>query len=302
MKHNVPSQEQRGLTDLNPLRVFHEVARTLSVTEAARRLDMPKSSVSRDVARLEKDLGVLLLARGGRRFTLTETGTLLAEHAAQILTRITEATDAVATRNAMPHGRLVLQTTWLLGYAVLMPLLPAFLARYPLVDVALDLENHGAPPSREWDVRLATGPLEDSSFAARQIAEMKLGLYASADYLTRRGHPPTAQALKDHDIVDKHWPRGFSPWEAPGGGRPLPVKPRLLLGDLLAVAFALQQGAGIGWLPSFLAAGRFATTALVPVLPELCRPPMPVYAIFPVRRSASPKIQAFVDFLAQAMS
>jgi LysR family transcriptional regulator, regulator for bpeEF and oprC len=304
IEHDVPMRERHSIADLNQLRVFSEVARTLSVTAAARTLGMPKSTVSRDVARLERDLGALLLSRRGRRFVLTEAGALFADHAAQILARIKDAADAVATSAAVPNGTISVQTTYVIGYGVLMPLMPSLLERYPEVDVALDLANHGTPPAREWDVRLATGPLEDSSFAARKVAEMQLGLYASEDYIARRGRPGTIADLSDHDIVDKHWTRGASPWETLAGTttRPPPVQPRLMLNDLLAVALALGQGAGIGWLPSFLAEKPSRMQALVPVMPELRCLPIPIHAVFPLRRAASPKIQAFVDFLAEAAS
>jgi len=263
---------------------------------------MPKSTVSRDVARLEHDLGALLLSRGGRRFGLTEAGALFADHAAEILAQVKDAADAVSASTAVPSGTISIQTTYVISQGVLMPVMAAFLERYPEVDVALDLDNHGAPPSREWDVRLTTGPLEDSSFAARKVAEMRLNLYASKDYIVRRGRPATPAELIEHDIVDKHWSRGVSPWEMQAGAavRAIPVRPRLLLNDLLAVASALGHGTGIGWLPSFLA--DKPSSALVPILPELRRPPISIYAVFPLRRTASPKIQAFVDFLSGATS
>jgi len=301
-EHNVPVREQKAITDLNQIRVFAEVART--ITGAARVLGMPKSTVSRDVARLESDLGALLLSRAGRRFSLTEAGSLFADHALQILTRIKEAADAVATSAAVPNGIVSIQTTYVIGYGVLMPILPSFLERYPEVDVALDLTNYGTPPEREWDIMLTTGPLEDSSFAARKVAEMRLGLYAGEEYIARRGRPETIEELSNHDIVDKPWSRGASPWETQVGAitRPIPVRPRLTLADLLGVALALGQGAGIGWLPSFLAEQPSQLQTLRPVMPELRRPSIPIYAVFPVRRAASPKIQAFVDFLAGSTS
>jgi LysR family transcriptional regulator for bpeEF and oprC len=304
IEHVVPMREHSSIADLNQLRVFAEVARTLSVTEAARVLGMPKSTVSRDVARLEKALGALLLSRVGRRIVLTEAGALFADHATQILARIEDATDAVATSTAVPHGVLTVQATYVLGYSVLMPLMASFMERFPGVDVILELENHGSPSTRDWDILFAAGALDDSSHAARKIAEMRLGLYASPEYLARRGTPQIVAELGDHDIVDKHWTRGAAPWDVQFGSglRQVPIRPRLLLNDMLAVAFALRQGVGVGWLPSFLAQESVQARALVPVLPNLRPPPIPVYAIFPLRRSASPKIQAFVDFLSDSLT
>ena len=118
--------EQPLITDLNQLRVFSEVARYLSITKAAQAMGMPKSTVSRDVARLEHTLGTLLLTRSGRRIYLTEAGVIFAEHAQQVMSRVDEATDAVAISAATPRGTLTVRTTYVLGCSVLMPMMTAF--------------------------------------------------------------------------------------------------------------------------------------------------------------------------------
>lgn len=291
--------EQSSLHNLNQLRVFAEVARTLNITKAAQALGMPKSTVSRDVSRLERDLGTLLLTRLGRRLFLTEAGVLFAEHVQQVMERIEEATDAVAISATIPRGVLVVRTTYVLGCAVLMPMVASFMERFPEINMILEFENHGGVASHESDVLIAAGPLDDSSYVARKIAEMRFQLYASPQYISRRGMPQALTDLSRHDIVDKHWPRGAGPWVAQTaqGARQMSIRPRLLLNDMLSVAFALRQGTGIGWLPSFLAQEFLQAGTLVSVLPENHCPPVDVYAIFPQRRTASPKILAFVDFL-----
>lgn len=299
VEHNVPMCEQKSINDLNQLRVFAEVARTLSITKAARTLGMPKSTVSRDVARLEHNLGTLLLTRSGRRIFLTEAGVIFAQHAQQVMERVEEAADAVAVSTATPRGVITVRTTYVLGCAVLMPMMAPFMAQFPEINVVLEFENHGSVASHESDVLLAAGPLDDSNYVARKITEMKFQLYASPNYISRRGMPQSLIDLDGHDIVDKHWPRGAGPWVAltTQGTRLMPVRPRLLLNDMLGVSFALRQGVGVGWLPSFLAQEYLQTGMLVSVLPEIYCPPVEVYAIFPLRRTASPKILAFVDFL-----
>ena len=290
--------EQPLITDLNQLRVFSEVARYLSITNAAQAMGMPKSTVSRDVARLEHTLGTLLLTRSGRRIYLTEAGVIFAEHAQQVMSRVDEATDAVAISAATPRGTLTVRTTYVLGCSVLMPMMTAFMARFPEINVILKFENHGSIASHESDVLLAAGPLDDSSYVARKITEMKLQLYASPQYCSRRGTPQNLIDLNHHDIVDKHWPHGAGPWvEQAAHGWQMTIKPRLLLNDMLAVSEALRHGLGVGWLPSSVAQPFLQTGALVPVLPEVHCQPIEVYAIFPQRRTASPKILAFVDFL-----
>ncbi|WP_423370150.1 LysR family transcriptional regulator [Burkholderia sp. LMG 32019] len=292
--------ERSPITDLNQLRVFAEVARTSSITAAAHRLDKPKSTVSRDVARLEQSLGTALLSRNGRRLVLTEAGALFAEHASRILAGIEEATDAVAATTPIARGVLTVQATYWLGHALLVPHLPLFMERFPQINVVLELKDFANLSTHDWDVQLTAGTLADSSHAARRITEISLRLYASTGYVSRHGIPTKFGDLEQHPIVDKHWANGTSPWPDEAGIRPAGIKPRLVVNDMIAIAEAIRAGAGIGWMPSFLAERTLQTDALMHVLPDLEPAPMPVFAIFPRRRAASPKIRAFVDFLAEA--
>jgi LysR family transcriptional regulator AphB len=293
-------RERSQIADLNQLRVFAEVARTSSITAAARALDKPKSTVSRDVARLERCLGTVLLSRNGRRLMLTEAGELFAEHASRILAGIDEATDAVAATTAIARGVLTVQATYWLGHALLVPRLASFLERYPKIDVVLELKDVANLSTHDWDVQLTAGTLPDSSHAARRITEITLRLYASAGYVSRRGVPGSFADLAQHEIVDKHWVNGTSPWPDGMSIRQASIKPRLIVNDMIAVAQSIGEGAGIGWMPTFLADRGLQAKALVPVLPDLKPAPMSVYAIFPRRRDASPKVRAFVDFLVEA--
>ncbi|KFG94945.1 hypothetical protein GQ56_0123260 [Burkholderia paludis] len=294
--------ERSQITDLNQLRVFAEVARTSSITAAARRLDKPKSTVSRDVARLEQSLGTVLLSRNGRRLVLTEAGELFAEHAGRILAGVEEATDAVAATVPVARGVVTVQATYWLGHALLVPHLASFMDRFPQMNVDLELKDFANLSTHDWDVQLTAGALADSSHVARRITAITLRLYASAGYVSRRGVPTKLGDLERHVIVDKHWTNGTSPWPGGAGTRPAAIKPRLVVNDMIAIAEAIREGAGIGWMPSFLAERTPQAEALVPVLPDLKPASMPVFAVFPRRRSASPKVRAFVDFLVEAFA
>lgn len=296
----VPMSERSSVTDLNQLRVFAEVARTSSITMAAGRLGKPKSTVSRDVARLEQALGAVLLSRNGRRLVLTEAGALLAEHAYQILAGVDEATDAIAATTASARGVLTVQAVSWLGHALLVPQLPAFMDSFPKIDVVIELLDFANLSTRDWDVQITAGTLADSSHVARRIIEMNLRLYASAQYVAHSGMPATLADLGRHKIVDKHWVNGTSPWPDSANFRSAAIQPRLLVNDMIAVAAAVRLGAGIGWMPSLLAEQEVEAGALVPVLPEIKPAPMPVYVVFPRRRNTSPKVRAFVDFLVEA--
>lgn len=296
----VPMHERSRIADLNQLRVFAEVARTSSITVAAQRLGKPKSTVSRDVARLEHSLGSVLFSRNGRHLVLTETGSLFAEHANQILAGVEEATDAVVATTAIARGVLTVQATYWLGHALLVPHLATFLDRFPKMDIVLELKDFANLSSHDWDVQLTAGTLADSSYAARRITDITLRLCASTGYVSRHGMPKTYADLGLHDVIDKHWANGTSPWPDGAGTRQTVIKPRLVVNDMIAMAQAIREDAGIGWVPSFLAERTPQAEALVHVLPNLKPSPMSVYAVFPRRRSTTPKVRAFVDFLVEA--
>lgn len=298
----VPVNERLLIADLNQLRVFAEVARVASITGAAQRLGKPKSTISRDVARLERSLGAVLLSRNGRRLVLTEAGALFAEHVVRILEGIEQAADAIAATTAEAHGVLTVQATYWLGHALLTPLLPSFIQDYPKVDVVLELKDYANLSTHDWDVQITAGVLADSSFAAIRITEVALRLFASSRYISRCGMPETLSCLSQHVVVDKHWANGTSPWVNWAGTEQAEIKPRLVVNDMIAIAHAVREGVGIGWLPTFLAREAREGEGLINVLPDLRPMPMPVYAIFPLRRKASPKVRVFIDFLAEAFA
>lgn len=293
--------EHSLINDLNQLRIFAEVARTSSITVAARYLGMPKSSVSRDVTRLEQSLGTPLLARNGRRIVLTEAGRMFADRAIRILEEINDAAGVVAASTSTARGVLTVQATYWLGQSLLVPLLPQFLERYPKIDVVLELKDFANLSTYDWDVQITAGTLEDSSFVARRINEISLGLYASKDYLSNRDAPRKIEDLVDHVIVDKHWANGTSPWYGADGTPLVAVKPRLMVNDMIAIVHAVRESAGIGWLPSFVIDQLPDADSLVNVLPHVSPPSMPVYAMFPKRHSISPKVRAFVDFIVDSL-
>jgi len=127
--------------DLNDLRVFERVAALRSFSAAARALGLPKSSVSRGVARLEAGLGTRLLQRTTREVVLTEPGRVLQERCVGILANVAEASDQVASLGAEPRGRLRVSAGIGFGINVLSEMLPRFLNRYAEVNLSLDLTS-----------------------------------------------------------------------------------------------------------------------------------------------------------------
>src|SRR5215470_17794899 len=148
------------MTDLNELQFFVHVSQTQSFTLAARHLGVPKSSVSRAIARLEGRLGVRLVERTTRSVALTEAGEIYLDRCRRVLDEAEQADLAVGALLATPRGRLRVGAPVMFARAILGPALGEFLARYPELRVNLQLLGGGAVPREEdLDVVVRAGPL-----------------------------------------------------------------------------------------------------------------------------------------------
>src|ERR1700728_859355 len=158
-----PWWDSTWMMDLNDLRVFEKVASLRSFSAAARALGLPKSSVSRGIARLETELGTRLLQRTTREVVLTEAGKLLRASCVDILARIGEAVDFVGGFASAPRGLLRVSAGLGFGVHVLGLVLPQFLERYPEIEVSLRLGNRSIDLLGDGiDVAIHMGPLADS--------------------------------------------------------------------------------------------------------------------------------------------
>lgn len=289
---------------LAALEAFAKVAETQSFSEAARRLRSSKSAVSRHVAALEADLGARLFHRTTRSLTLTEAGRDYFARTGRILADLAEANASVSQLQAAPRGHLRVNAPMSFGFLHLAPALGDFLSRYPeveldvtLTDRFIDLIDEGV------DVAVRIGTLTDSSLVARRLASIRRVLCASPDYLSRRGTPRTPDDLKSHDClgntninITREWrfvhPDTGAPW-------PVEVKGRMRAnsGDLLRVA--ALHGHGFVHLPTFIVGDDLRAGTLISVLEPYVAQDLTLNAVYPTARHLSPKVRAFVDFLAE---
>jgi len=189
--------------DLNDLRVFERVASLRSFAEASRGLGMPKSNVSRSVARLEAELGTRLLQRTTRNVALTEAGDALVERCTEILGRVEETVDYVGGLASAPRGTLRIAASNAFGFNVLSGQLPEFLRLFPEVSIKLDLSGKPADLLADGlDAAIHVGPMADSGLIAFRLGSLSRHLCASPAYLERRGVPATLKSLTLHDRIE----------------------------------------------------------------------------------------------------
>ena len=294
-----------GMLDLNDLRVFEKVASLRSFSAASRALGLPKSNVSRSVARLEAELGTRLLQRTTREVVLTEPGELLRARCVSILAQVGETVDNVGNLRAMPRGHMKITAGIGFGVNVLSELLPQFLERYADVDVSLELTSRPVDLVAEGvDVALRIGPMPDSQLVAKRLGTMRRYLCASPAYLNRRGAPQTLDDLRDHDIVEMPGadgrPRVWAFTSESGGTVRIEIRPRLNVNEAMTIHRLVLNGAGLGVLSGYLCAPGIEAGHLVRLFPGWTLPELEVSAVFPSNRELSPNVRAFVDFLKQA--
>lgn len=284
--------------DLNQLAVFVRVVQAGSFSSAARQLGMPKSTLSRKVSELEERLGARLLQRTTRKLGLTDAGRIYFDHAARIVGDVQIAEQAVGHMQAAPRG--LLRVTTPLSFAVLAPLVSAFVKKYPDVqldvvcaDRRVDLVDEG------FDVAIRTGVLQDSTLVARSLGSFKRVVVATPDYCKKHGTPKTPADLEKHACIT--FGAGISPntWVLGSGDERVEVRvtPRLTVNDLDILRTAALDGVGIAFVPEFGCAEAVRKKRLRHILPEWCSAETPLHAVYPTARHLSPKVSAFIDLV-----
>jgi DNA-binding transcriptional LysR family regulator len=261
------------MADLNSLALFAKVVAAGSFSEAARRLKMPISTVSRRIAELEDTLGVRLLERSTRNLRLTELGAEILEHA----TRSAELNDAaesvVSNRLSDVSGTLRLSAMPSVSDTLLTPLVAAFQASYPSVRVQIFVtERHVDLIAEGVDMAFRLGSLKDSSFVARRILTYRHQLVASPSYLKTRKPPTEPRDLIDHRLLTfSHW-RPDNSWtfihKDGKNTETLAFEPCFSMNDYAGLASALVAGAGIGELPPDVQPELMREGRLVEVMPD----------------------------------
>lgn len=296
--------EQAAMMDLNDLRIFERVAALKSFSTAARQLGLPKSSVSRGIARLEEQLGIRLFQRTTRQVSLTAAGEVLLERSCEMLEGLSAALALTAEMAEAPRGQLTVSAGIGFGINVLAQQLPEFLRRYPNVQVSVDLTSRNAElVSERVDLAIRMGEIADSAMVATRLGVLTQYLCATKDYLDEHGRPRKPRELTAHHALVM--PSGSGrphPWRLSRDGRTELVEPaaRVLVNDALTICTLVHRGAGIGAVSAYLCGEGILDGRLERVLPEWSLAPVPVSLIFPSRREVSPVVRAFVDYMREA--
>lgn len=289
------------MADLNALVIFAKVVEANSFSEAARRLHMPVSTVSRRIAELEDQLGVKLLERSTRHLRLTDTGTDILPQA-QRSAELSDAVESIVSNTLSEvSGILRLSAPPNIADTLLVPLIRAFQASYPKVRVHIFVTQRMVDPITDGiDLILRVGDLQNSSLVARRLLRYRHLLVASPAYLDQAGRPEHPRDLLEHRLVafslgtpDRQWQFLES-----SGGDPFAFSfaPHLSMNDYAGVAAAVLTAGGIGDLPPIVGADILRDGKLVEVMPKWRFPAQDLSVVHLRNRHVPRPVRLFKDF------
>jgi DNA-binding transcriptional LysR family regulator len=281
--------------DIEELRTFVEVADAGGVSPAARRLGVSKSLVSRQLARLEAELGVQLLARTTRGAALTEAGVTFRDHAERACAEIDAARELFLPDGEL-RGRLRVAAPLTFGPTHLAPVLADMAQRHPQLHIHTSYSDRFVDLITEgFDCAIRIGYLQDSSLIARHVGPIYGKLVASPDYIKRHGLPEKPEELAVHQALMQ----GTEAWQFMDGEQIVTVRPqgRFKADNGTALIAAALAGVGIAWLPDGLTDQYVASGALVPVMTRHPPPPAGLYVVRPPSQHPARKVRVLIELL-----
>lgn len=293
----------RTMNDLNDLYYFAAVVDHRGFAPAGRALGIQKSKLSRRILLLEERLGVRLLNRSSRRFSVTEIGREYYERCVAMLVEAEAAEQIVAEVRAEPRGVVRMSCPTALLSFQFGELIARFMMQNPAIQIQLESTNRRVDVIAEGldlSVRVRFPPLEPTDLVMRRLDESVQCLVAAPDLINHVTQSPAD--LHALPSLDLHRPSRDHSWElhhADGQVATVPHAPRLITDDMSVLRNAAIAGTGAVQLPTMLIWNDILTGRLVHVLPDWRPRSGIVHAVFPSRRGLLPSVRALVDFLAR---
>ena len=293
------------MQDLNDFAWFVKVVDHGGFAAAGRALDQPKSKLSRRIAQLEERLGVRLIQRTTRQFTVTEVGQTFYQHCKAMLVEAEAAQEAVAALQAEPRGIVRIACPVTLLHVHVGPMLARFMARYPGINLQLEATNRRVDLVGEGvdvAIRVRPRPFDDSDLVLRVLADRGHCLVAGPQLIERLGCPENPSALSEWPGLSTGTGKQLHKWElnGPEGAKAeIHYSPRFITTDMLALREAAMAGVGVVQLPVLMVKDQLATGALVRVLEGWEPRREVIHAVYPSRRGLLSSVRTLVDFLTE---
>jgi DNA-binding transcriptional LysR family regulator len=293
------------MDSLSSLTAFVHAAERHSYVAAARVAGVSPSAIGKAIARLEARLGVRLFNRTTRNISLTEEGSAFYERCKRIIDDLEDAETSIIESRKRPKGRLRVSVPHIVGHHLLMPILPAFVERYPEIELDIDFEDRVADLVTEGlDVVIRSGELADTGLIARRLGEQHFVVCGSPGYFARHTLPTTPADLAGHACIHFKYPTSgrLAHWAFAPPNEKLILPRSLTFNNTDAGLQAALDGLGVAHLPVYVAAAHVRAGLLVPALTSYMVAFGSLSLVWPSNRQLSPKVRAFVDFVAEHLA
>ncbi len=282
---------------MEEIEVFVGVIEARSFSGAAERLNVPTTTVSSKIARLEKRLGTTLIRRTTRQMEVTPEGEIYYRRCVKALAELTAGENELAETKQEPTGTLRLTAPVDLAQTVLPRIIKTYLDLYSAMSVELIVTNDTVNLiGNGIDVAVRVGVKKDATLIARKFLDLTMSLWSSPDYIERMGTPIHPENLEHHQIIGLKTTSNRI--ELIGNGEErflLDLQGRLMTDDLQTARALTMEGAGIGLLPKLPDAHSNFHTALIPVLPGFHSKPAQACLAYPAQHSLPLRVRAFID-------
>ena len=289
------------MEDLNDMVTFAKVVEARGFSQAARRMGVSKSSISKAVARLERSLGVRLLNRTTRGLSLTEIGATFHEHCIRINEEAIHAAEAVSQLQSEPRGVLKVTAPVAFGRLHVAPAVADYLNRFPRMNLDMTITDRMVDlVSEGYDVAIRIRREPSLHVVARELAPVRRVVCATPDYFERRGVPSTPQELSTHNCLHYTYFGTQGEWRFRSleGEIVVPVTGSLRIDDDDSLSQAVMGGLGVAMLPTFIIGRELQEGRLQSVLAKYVPLERHIYAVHLPSVHLPVKVRGFIDFIA----
>ncbi|MBV6751670.1 LysR family transcriptional regulator [Pseudomonas chlororaphis] len=295
---------RRPVDKLNAMAIFVRVVERGNFSAVARELRTSQPTISKILKALEAELGGKLIARSTRQLSLTDEGQRYYAQCRQILAAVDNAEHSFQSGREQVAGSLRIGSSVSFGRLQIASRLPDFLARYPQLEIDLQLSDQNQDLVEEGlDVSLRIGELHDSNLIARRIGDTRRITVASAAYLARRGEPQTPEQLSEHNCLQFNLLSSQNLWyyEKDGQRYSVRIKGNAQSNNSEAIREMVLGGLGIALSPVWLFAEDLKAGRVTAILSGYQTQSLPIHAVFPANRRQSARVKAFVDYMSDAL-
>ena len=283
---------------LRAIRLFVRLADLGSFTRVAEQTNSSKSMISKEIGRLENDLGARLLHRSTRNVQLTHVGEGYLQRAREILEKLDDADSFVQNLQQNPRGKLKINAPMALGITDLSTLFADFMRAYPDIELDIHLGDENVDLVEQgFDLGFRASSLPiDSSYVGRPLIRFKYRVCVGTEYLNDHPAINLPQDLKEHNCFVYSYFQGKNVWPIEDG---VAVQGTLRVNSTIFMMEAIRKGQGVGFIPDFVCREALEKGEVVEVLANSKKPYLTLYALYPARHFVPSKLVQCIEYLEQ---